>query len=52
VAVIVMEGQGAASGVPVTGRAAGLFETRNGRIVRMAAYQEKAEALEAAGLRE
>jgi ketosteroid isomerase-like protein len=52
VAVIAAEGRGAASGVPVTSRAGGSFEIRNGKVVRMAAYRDKAEALEAVGLSE
>ena len=46
-------GRGRGSGVPADGlRGASLFTFREGRVVRLAQYTDRAEALEAAGLRE
>jgi ketosteroid isomerase-like protein len=52
VAVLRMEAEGRSSGVPVELPGPGLFEIRDGKIVRMAAYEHVEQALEAAGLRE
>lgn len=41
---------GRTSGLEVTGEMTGVFEVRDGRIVRERIYHDRAEALEAAGL--
>lgn len=43
---------GRSSGIGVVGRAAWVWELREGLAVRATVYQSKAEALEAVGLRE
>ena len=45
-------GRGSASGVAVEERQFHVFDVENGRIVRVRAFLEREEALEAAGLRE
>ena len=54
--VLVLEkvgGRGRGSGVPAEGlRGASLFTFRDGRVVRLAQYTDRAEALEAVGLSE
>jgi ketosteroid isomerase-like protein len=47
-----MEGLGRGSGVPVEAPLGAIFEFRNGKISRMRAYLDHAEALRAAGLSE
>jgi ketosteroid isomerase-like protein len=39
-------------GIEVTARSTQVFTVENGRITRLRLFQERAEALEAAGLRE
>ena len=48
----VQHGRGKGSGVEVEAPYAVLYDLHRGKITRMALYQEQAEALEAAGLRE
>jgi ketosteroid isomerase-like protein len=48
----VQHGRGKGSGVEVEAPYAVLYDLHRGKITRMALYQEKADALEAAGLRE
>ena len=48
----VQHGRGKGSGVEVEAHWAVLYEVHRGKITRMAVYRERAEALEAAGLRE
>jgi uncharacterized protein len=50
VVVVLMTGRGKASGVPVEERIAHHWTIREGRAVRLQAYTELADALEAAGL--
>jgi ketosteroid isomerase-like protein len=45
-------GRGRGSGLPVTQRITLIWTVRGGRVTRVRAYRERAEALEAAGLRE
>src|SRR6266542_3940838 len=49
---VLYDGRGKGSGVRVEGRFWYLFKLRNGRLLSWRLYPEKAEALEAAGLRE
>jgi ketosteroid isomerase-like protein len=51
-AITVVHGEGRASGIPFDFRFATVYTLRDGRIVRAEAYDTKAEALEAVGLRE
>jgi len=44
------EGQGAASGVPVTAESYQLFTIRDGKVLRFRSFSDRASALEAAGL--
>ena len=46
------QGQGAASGVPVTAESYQLFTIRDGKVLRFRGFSDRASALEAAGLRE
>ncbi len=50
--VVTHNTRGRASGVPVTLRGAWIFRLLGGKIVRFDAYADRAEALQAAGLRE
>ena len=52
VAVIAMRVQGKGSGAPLDAPAVWVHELRAGKIARMRAFTTKAQALEAAGLRE
>jgi ketosteroid isomerase-like protein len=52
VAVIAMHGRGKGSGAPFDLLPYFVYEVRDGRIVRDRAFTSKAQALEAAGLRE
>lgn len=45
-------GRGRASGAPVAQRAAWIYTLRDRKVVRCDAYRDRAQALEAAGLRE
>ena len=49
---VLYEGRGKGSGVRTEGRFWYLFKYRNGRLLRWELYPERAQALEAAGLRE
>jgi uncharacterized protein len=40
------------TGIEISGKETWLLELRNGKVIRVREYREKAEALEAAGLRE
>jgi ketosteroid isomerase-like protein len=51
-AITVVHGEGRASGIPFDFRSATVYTLRDGRIVRVEAYDTKVEALEAVGLRE
>ena len=46
------QGQGAASGVPVTAESYQLFTVREGKVSRFRGFSDRASALEAAGLRD
>jgi ketosteroid isomerase-like protein len=50
--ITVVHGEGRASGIPFDVRRATVYTLRDGRIVRVEAYDTKVEALEAVGLRE
>jgi ketosteroid isomerase-like protein len=52
VALVVARGRGRGSGVSVEARGPHLWSFRGGKPIRFTLYQEKAEALEAAGLSE
>jgi ketosteroid isomerase-like protein len=52
VAVIHLTGRGEASGMEVDQRFFQVYEVRNGRIVRVVEFVRRADALEAAGIRE
>ena len=52
VALVVARGRGRGSGVSVEARGPHLWSFRDGKPIRFTLYQEKAEALEAAGLSE
>jgi ketosteroid isomerase-like protein len=52
VAAISINGRGRTSGVEISQRFFHVFEMREGRILRMREYLNRAEALEAAGLSE
>ena len=53
VGLVEFGGRGKASGAPVEAMSGGnLFSFRNGRVVRMTTFNDRAEAVEAAGLRE
>ena len=45
-------GRGKGSGVPVEYRFFGVWTFRDGKVIRYKGFNERAEALEAAGLRE
>jgi ketosteroid isomerase-like protein len=47
-----ISGRGRGSGLPVNQRITLIWTVRGGRVTRVRAYRERAEALEAAGLRE
>jgi ketosteroid isomerase-like protein len=47
-----IEGRGKGSGVPVVIRSADLWTIRDGKIVSLVGYPDRAEALKAVGLRE
>jgi ketosteroid isomerase-like protein len=51
-AVIHLTGRGEASGMEIDQRFFQVYEVRSGRIVRMVEFVRRAEALEAAGIRE
>jgi len=51
-AVVNVSGQGEESGMDIAQRVFHVFELPNGRILRMREFLERAEALEAAGLRD
>jgi ketosteroid isomerase-like protein len=51
-ALMTIEGRGKGSGVPVVIRSADLFTIRDGKIGSLVGYPDRAEALEAVGLRE
>jgi ketosteroid isomerase-like protein len=51
-ALMTIEGRGKGSGVPVVIRSADLFTIRDGKIVSLVGYPERAEGLEAVGVRE
>jgi SnoaL-like domain len=48
-ALMTIEGRGKGSGVPVVIRSADLFTVRDGKIVSLVGYPDRAEALEAWG---
>jgi ketosteroid isomerase-like protein len=52
VAVVKLVGKGRGSGVPVDQREIQVVKVRDGRAVHIAAYRDRAEALEAVGLSE
>ena len=49
---IVQQGRGKGSGIEVEAANAALYDLHRGKITRMALFQERADALEAAGLSE
>ena len=51
-AISVVHGEGRASGIPFDFQSATVYTVRDGRIVRVEAYDTKVEALEAVGLSE
>jgi ketosteroid isomerase-like protein len=50
IAFITLEGRGKGSGTPVTLRAANVWTIRDGKVVELVGYLDRAEALEAVGL--
>jgi ketosteroid isomerase-like protein len=52
IGVIAMRARGAGSGAPLDSQAVWVHELRDGKLARMRAFTTKAQALEAAGLRE